>query len=394
MRILCVATKLPWPPRDGGRLALALTLRGLAHAGHEIRLIAPASGDETAYDEGVEQISVQRVDVPRISWSAAALRALHSRRSLSVARHHHIEMERAVGDALAHWHPDVLHAEQLQALANCAPALRAGVPVVLRMQNVESQLWRQTAAMRSLAWPLAFEADRLQAEERQAVAIAAHTITLSENDAVALRELCPSAMVSRIDSLPPAFSQRLPAGRRVEGEPAIVLSGSAGWRPNYQAARWFLREVSQRIRERLPRAVVHVFGGDAIASAQNLRWHPAPVDSIDAFPEDAIAAVPLFVGSGIRMRILEAWARGLPVVATSKAANGLDIVRGRELSIADTPDEFCAELCALAASADARSTRIDAGRAYLARRHDPVQATQALLDIYRQAIAREPAAAR
>jgi len=94
------------------------------------------------------------------------------------------------------------------------------------------------------------------------------------------------------------------------------------------------------------------------------------------------------------MRILEAWARGLPVVATSKAANGLDIVRGRELSIADTPDEFCAELCALAASADARSTRIDAGRAYLARRHDPVQATQALLDIYRQAIARQPAAAR
>jgi len=276
----------------------------------------------------------------------------------------------------------------LQALANCSAALSADVALVLRMQNVESDLWRQTAATRTLAWPLRFEANRLQAEERSALAAATHTLAMTGNDAAALRRLRPSIAAVRIDSLPPAFPRRLPAGRRVEGDPAIVLSGSAGWWPNHQATRWFLHEVLPRLSRQLPRAVVHVFGGNAIASTQNLRWHSAPAESIDAFPEGAIAAVPLFVGSGIRIRILEAWARGLPVVATSKAASGLEVTAGRELALADTADDFCAALGTLAADRDARAMQVDAGRAYLAARHDPAQATRSLLDIYRQAIAR------
>jgi len=394
MRILCVATKPPWPPCDGGRLALALMLQGLAEAGQEIHLIAPANSAKVANANRLDSISVQEIIVPRIPWPLAAARALHRRRSLSVARHHHAELERAVGAALTRFRPDIVHAEQLQALANCSAALSADVPIVLRMQNVESELWRQTAAARALAWPLRFEANRLQAEERSALATATHTLTLTGNDAAALRRLRPSIAAARIDSLPPAFPQRLPAGRRVEGDPAIVLSGSAGWWPNRQATRWFLDEVLACICRRLPRAAVHVFGGDAIASTQNLHWHPSPVESIDAFPEDAIAAVPLLVGSGIRMRILEAWARGLPVVATSKAASGLDVTAGRELSLADTADDFCAALCTLAADRNARTMQVNAGRAYLAARHDPAQATRSLLDIYRQAIARGSAPER
>jgi len=367
---------------------LALTLQGLAEAGHEIHLIAPASNAKVANANRLDSISVEEIVVPRTPWPVAAARALQRRRSLSVTRHHHAEVERAVGAALIRFRPDIVHAEQLHALANCSAALSTGVPVVLRMQNVESDLWRQTAAARTLAWPLGFEANRLQAEEHRALAAATHTLTLTEADAAMLRQLHPSIAAAKTSTLPPAFPQRLPAGPRFEGDPAIVLSGSAGWWPNHQATRWFLREVLPRLSRQLPRAVVHMFGGDAIASRPNLRWHPGPVESVDAFPEDAIAAVPLFVGSGIRMRILEAWARGLPVVATSKAASGLDVTAGRELALADTADDFCAALCTLAVDRDARAMQVDAGRTYLAARHDPAQATRALLDVYRQAIAR------
>jgi hypothetical protein len=386
MRILCVATKPPWPPRDGGRLALALTLQGLAEAGHQIFVIAAAHDDTGDGAPPADGIVMRNVVLPRRHWATAALHALRERRALSVARHHHAELEQAVSAALASFRPHVVHAEQLQALANCSAARAAGVPVVLRAQNVESDIWRQTATARWRTLPLAYEARRLRAEETRAVKTAARTLTLTANDAAALRRLVPPSDAKRIDTLPPAFPQRLVPGPKLPGEPAIALSGSAGWWPNLQATQWFLRDVLPRLRRQIPQAVVHVFGGDAFASGPQLCWHPAPAESADAFPENAIAAVPLFVGSGIRMRILEAWARGLPVVATSIAARGLDVIDGRELSIADGAEEFCAAIGALAASPDRRAAHVDAGRAYLAQRHDPQRATQALLDIYRQAM--------
>ena len=391
MRILCVATKLPWPPRDGGRLALALTLQGLADDGHEIHLVAPVYDDETVPAEPMDRIRIETVALPRLAWTTAAIRAVFRRRALSIVRHHRAELERAVDQAIDRFRPDVVHAEQLQALANCAPALRRGVPVVLRTQNVESHIWQQVGAASLRHLPLAFEARRLRIEESRALAAASHTLTLTENDAAAWRHLGDKSASAKISALAPPFPPRLPPGKRLDGEPAIALSGSAGWWPNTQATQWFLREVEPLISRHLPHAVVHVFGGEARVGAANVRWHPAPADSAEAFPDGAIAAVPLFVGSGIRMRILEAWARGLPVVATSIAARGLEVTPGRELAIADTPQAFCEAIRLLAESESLRAAMIDAGRRYLTERHDAVPLTQALLRVYRHAIAQQRA---
>ncbi len=386
MRILCVATKSPWPPRDGGRLALALTLQGLAEDGHEIRLVAPVHGDDSTQADPAGRIRLHSVALPRLPWPIAATRALVTRRALSIVRHHRTELENAVDDALADFRPDIVHAEQLQALANCSAALRRGTPLVLRTQNVESHIWQQVGAASLRHLPLIFEARRLRAEESRAVAAATRTLTLTENDAAALREIARPAG-AKISALAPPFPSRLAPGATLPGEPAIALSGSAGWWPNTQATQWFLRHVLPLVSRQLPRAVVHVFGGDAPVSAPNVRQHPAPADSADAFPDGAIAAVPLFVGSGIRMRILEAWARGLPVVATSVAARGLEVTAGCELAIADTPEAFCAAIHMLAENPDMRATMIEAGHRYLMQRHDPARLTQALVRVYRHAIA-------
>lgn len=310
-----------------------------------------------------------------------------NRRALSVARHHHTVLEQAVADAIAWFRPDVIHAEQLQALANCSAAKTAGIPIVLRMQNVESEIWRQTGAARLRALPFLFEAKRLRTEEKRALSHATQTVCLTEPDAHQLRDIGGDIERGKIRTIAPAFPSQLSAGPRLHGEPAIVLSGSAGWWPNTQATRWFLRKVAPSLQSILPRAIVHVFGGDDEFRGANIATHMAPAESIVSFPEGAIAVVPLFVGSGIRMRILEAWARGIPVVATSRAVVGLDVISGRELLVADTPADFCAALQLLASSPNARTEMIAAGRAYLRTRHDSAQTTRELLDVYRQAMA-------
>jgi glycosyltransferase involved in cell wall biosynthesis len=71
---------------------------------------------------------------------------------------------------------------------------------------------------------------------------------------------------------------------------------------------------------------------------EGVETHPAPADSREAFAPGAILVVPLRIASGIRMKILEAWARGLPVVATPEAAAGLEAEDGRELLLAERHD--------------------------------------------------------
>ncbi|HEU4665005.1 MAG TPA: glycosyltransferase [Dokdonella sp.] len=132
---------------------------------------------------------------------------------------------------------------------------------------------------------------------------------------------------------------------------------------------------------RLPRAVLHCFGG-AERARGSVRRHDAPEDSRAAFPQHAIAAVPVRAGSGIRMRILEAWARGLPVVATPVAARGLAVSDGCELMLADSPARFADAIARIHGDAALRARLVAAGVAYLRAHHDARHQTRALLDVY------------
>jgi hypothetical protein len=279
----------------------------------------------------------------------------------------------------------VVHAEQLHAFANCTPAIDARIALVLRMQNVESALRAQQARLRRAArFALGVEAARLRADEADAIARATRTIALTGDDAATLRAAHPGAAVVTIE---PAFPARLPPAAPLEGEPAVALAGSTGWWPNADGERWLLREAWPLVAARLPGAMLHRFGGVAGTHA-HARRHAAPADSRDAFPADAIAAVPLRAGSGIRMRILEAWARGLPVVATPAAARGLAVADGRELLVAESPERFAEAIARIHHDHALRDALVAGGREHLQRHHDGARQTRALLDVYEDACRR------
>jgi hypothetical protein len=391
MKVLVVATKSPWPPQDGGRLALWLTMQGLAAAGHELMLVAPVEsgveGSCAASLEALKAVCIPQLLVsPRRHWLEAGASALVHGRSLSVARHRSVVIAQGVARCIESWRPHLVHVEQLQALANCSAARAAAIPIVLRMQNVESSLWSQVAGLRAMAWPLRWEARRLRDEERRALHVAARVVTLTERDAAQLRDTDADRAESRVFPIAPAFPPELGRAKRLDGSPSIVLAGSTGWWPNEHGIRWFADAVMPLVSSRQPDARAHVFA-DMTVERLGVICHRAPADAIEAFPESSIVAVPLHVGSGIRMRILEAWARGLPVVATSIAAAGLAVETGRELLIADSAEEFASAIERVDRDETLRQALVAAGRAYLARHHESVAETAALLRVYEQALA-------
>jgi len=401
-----VGTKLPVPPVDGGRLVACRTLEALAAAGAEITLVAPYDPGET----GAAELSRAQEELGRFCWpcpvaverrgrTGAALAAVATGRPASIVRH----TVRAVGAEVARRlrsdRFDVVHAEQLQAFTQAAPAAEAaGLPVVLRAQNVESDLWAAAAALGGWAatW-LRREARTLAAYEGEAVRRAALTVALTEPDARRLRELAGPA--STVTTVPPPFPTELPPGDQpLSGEPAVVLLGSGGWLPNRDAARRFVREVWPRIPASLPGARLHLFSPEDELPAPlpaGVVPHPPPTESRQAFAPGSILVVPVRIASGLRMKILEAWARGVPVVATPEAAAGLEAEDGRELLLASDAGELVRAIGALASNAGRAPALAAAGRSLLARRFEPAEAAGRVLEAYRwscAAVARERAA--
>ncbi len=422
VRILFVATKSPFPPTDGGRLVLAQTLQALHAAGHSLCVLAPLQLPATRIESEPGTASTPRMSTGsaecdrsigerppgaedtahKIQWKETAIGSLVSvpvpartrlaylataaitGESLSVERHKSIEMGRAVRSCLLRFLPDVVHAEQLQALANCSAAFERGIPVVLRMQNVESELWRQTAVTSWYRRPLMLEARRLRHAEIAALRQCAQVVTLTETDAEALRR--QSAInASRVTCVPPPFPTLLERGTARAGSPALCVSGSAGWWPNQAGCQWFIERIWPKLKAALPMSMLHVFGG-AEVRGHALSWHPPPVDSIEAFPVGGICIVPLHVASGLRMRILEAWARGLPVVATTAAVRGLDVRDDRELLVADDAEEFVIAVRRLTTEPGLRERLILAGRAYLDAHHRSDAAAALLTHAYERAV--------
>ena len=379
--LLWVTTKTPWPPIDGGRLLVVETLRALHAAGVAITLVAPALAGKAAATAAAGPLGefCRAVLVPVRSRGrlASLLSAKVLRVPVTLARHRQRRVREAVAREVLAPAPALVVAEQLQALW---AARAGGLPIVLRQQNVESDLWTAWAERGGLfARSLSAEAKRLRRAEVEALRGVAATITLTARDCARLREL--GAGEVRIESVPAPFPEQLPAAERsLDGSPPIVLLGSGGWAPNRDQVDWFVGEVWPLARAAVPAARLHVFG--APADGADVRVHAAPADSKDAFAPGAVLVVPLRVGSGVRMKILEAWARGVPGVATPAAAEGLEARDGAELLLAKDGAGFAAALSRLGREPGLAGALTAAGRNLLRRRHDPARVAAQLIEIF------------
>ena len=259
--------------------------------------------------------------------------------------------------------------------------------MVLRAQNVESDLW--AAATQSLAGlPARLEARRMARFEAEAVRHTAATIALTHRDAVRLRR--GSGAPHKVHGISAPFPTTLPAAEaRLPGAPAVVLLGSGGWLPNARGTAWFLRKVWPEIRAALPEAALHVFGEPGRRDdAPGAVLHGSLEDSRSAFAPNAVLVVPLPFGSGVRMRILEAWARGVPVVASPAAARGLEADDGRELMLARRPEDFVAALRLLTLDSRLAPSLTARGRERLAAHHHPDAIAARLSGVYADCVAR------
>jgi glycosyltransferase involved in cell wall biosynthesis len=263
--------------------------------------------------------------------------------------------------------------------------------VVLRAQNVESDLWAAAAergsGLRGLL--LRREAKRLAAWEGRAVRRSAATLALTANDADRLGELAGGG--ARVVIVRAPFAELSPGTGRLAGEPPVVVFGSRGWLPNEESVSWFLGEAWPAVRAAVPGAVLHLFGAIERSLPAGAVPHPPPSDSAEVYAPGSILAVPLRFASGVRIKILEAWARGVPVVGTPAAVGGLEARDGREVLIARSPGELAAAIARLHRDPALAARLVEAGRRALRERHEPREVARRQIESYRAVVDRRQA---
>ena len=369
MRILFASAYLPYPPDSGGRARGYHLLRWMAER-HAVDLLAfthdPA---DLARVPPLQRLcaSVRTVPAPAYPlgpW-ARLRRALYSPADQVMPRR-----SAQMAAALAHSPPfDLAFLEDL-GVAEYA-RLVAGAPTILSKHNVEAELYRQLACSKrplSPAWALAhLEALALTRHEGPVAALFRHVIVVSEQERARLAAHCPAGRIAIVpNGVDTGYFAPHPG---VAEEPdSLLFVGTFFWPPNADAARWLVSDILPLIRREVPGVRLCLVGHDPPPELQALA-HPPDVIVAGSVPDvrpylarAAVCVVPLRIGGGTRLKILDALAMGRPVVSTSLAGEGLDLAAGHELLIADGAEAFAAATVRLLRDPAQRATLAAAGR--------------------------------
>jgi glycosyltransferase involved in cell wall biosynthesis len=220
------------------------------------------------------------------------------------------------------------------------------------MHNVESHLYRRLVPPRlPLKWLERRFLDRgparIRRVERRLMRTADQVWLCSALDRDRLAALGPASARLEVvpNGVPPGrlriAAPRASAPSSAGGPIRLLFLGQLGYPPNVQAARYLARVVAPRLARLEPRAEIVIAGrapsrklAALLGAVPNLRLVADPPDVAPLLAEADLMLVPLFKGGGTRLKVLEAWAAGLPVVATPRAVEGLDARSGTDLLVA------------------------------------------------------------
>lgn len=248
---------------------------------------------------------------------------------------------------------DAIHVEELPMMVSLSAAF-LDIPVIFSSHNVESELSYRLFDRRNPFFKFLANREyrRTVREERNAVVRARVSLVVSEKDRDSLLRLF-GTKIPPIHVLPNCAHDRFqPSVQQMPGK-GLLAVGSFGWYPNREGLTWFMDEVVPLLRKKFPNEVIRVVGSEmGMALRRNLERQGievhADVPDILPFLQAArMLFVPLRIGGGTRIKIMEAWAAGLPVVSTSLGAEGLPFHPGVNMLIADGAIEFAEEISRL-----------------------------------------------
>lgn len=369
MNILVVSTQWPFPTRSGVTTRIYQLVRELA-ARHDVTLLSYARAEDA---EGVAALSeelpvrvVQREPRSRMAKRSAQLRSIVSLRPFAARDAYSVEMQRALDELCAEQTFDFV---QLESTVLAGLSVPPGPKVVIDEHNIEYEIFQRVCAGESSLARRMFnqlEYLRFRRFEQRCWRRIDGCVVTSEREAPVVGAHAPgtpTAVVPNgvdVDSFVPSCDPVEPR--------TVVFNGTLDYRPNLDAVQYLLDQVWPLVLNRCPDARLEIVGYASPEDVRRLR-RPGVVftgqvpDVRTYLQRAAVIAVPVRMGGGTRLKIVEALALGKAIVSTSLGCEGIAVRDEEHLLIADDAQAFAAKTAELFAEPARREALGRAGRA-------------------------------
>jgi glycosyltransferase involved in cell wall biosynthesis len=392
MRILFLTQILPFPLDAGPKVRAYHVIRYLAEAGHDIHLLSFSRGEPEELVQPLRQLCSSIDLVPltrsRVRDVRDGLRSLVGSTPFLIQRDQVTAMWERLRQITRDKTFDALHLDQLWMAPYGMNGVTAGLRV-LDQHNAVFMVPRRMAEYERNPIARALlrnEAAKLEAFERNACGRFDRVVWVTDEDR---RAVLPSAgdRVGCDAVIPIATDPVMRPRLRRERPFRVTFLGGLHWPPNSEGVSWFVEHVWPRVAREVPSAVLTVIGkgGEKVPGLQSVTR--AEVTGYVADParylaETAVFVVPLMSGAGMRVKILDAWCWGLPIVSTTVGAEGLRTRHGDNILLADEGEPFATAVLNVIKDAPLAQRLADSGRETVESYYDWKQLYKAWDQIY------------
>ncbi|MDB5034969.1 MAG: glycosyl transferase group 1 [Chlorobi bacterium] len=376
MKILEITSRLPYPLIDGARIVMYQLVYGLARQGHDVHVVAV---DEEMTDPGPlrDFSTVHIVPLRNPSQAIGAAMTLFSRNPYTQLKRDRREVYDLLDRLHAEHRFDAVFADQAHiAQYGSYMKQKHGLPYVLRCHNIEHEIYQRhisTVGNPLMRAYITLQTKRWARFEEEQMRMADACVGITRRDEEAIARMAPGVPVSTVPAAVDldAFPYTDPSDRERN---SMIFLGNMGWPPNRNSVLWFTGEILPLILEKRPDAVCHIVGdnpplGELPPASDNVSIEGRVPSIAPYYNRVAVGLIPLNVGGGMRVKMVEMMSSGMPVVSTRQGAEGNEAVPGEHYLLADTPRQFADAVLRLMADAGERERLARAARAFVADRY-------------------------
>lgn len=397
LSVLFICNKSPWPPGEGGPIAMNNLITGLVDAGHKVKVLA-VNTNKYSVDAGKIPETYQKRTGIELVYIDLAVKPVPAFLNLFTGKSYHVErfisqdFERKLAEVLEQNTFDVVQIETLYMTPYLETIRKhSNAKVFLRAHNIEHMIWQRiTESTRNPLRKayLKHVTKTLKAYELGSLDKYDGIIPISQVDAVFFQQKTRTPVRAISFGIDPEKMKMEDYGHP---EFALFHIGSMNWMPNIEGVKWFLQEVWPLISEALPEVKIYLAGREMPEWLQQLQLKNVEVvgevpDAYAFIRSKAISIAPLFSGSGIRIKIIESMALGRAVISTTIGAEGINYTEGENIMIADDKQHFFEAVKTLFENPEkAKELGMNARRLIL-EQHNNKQLIRQMVDFYREVL--------
>ena len=397
MKILQVTNKVPYPLKDGGAIACMNLTRGFSLLGHKVTVLAMNTRKHhielDEIPDNIKDLAEFRfVFVPaNISFVPALVNFIFSKKPYNAVRFINSDFSNALIKLLNKRNYDIIQLEGLYVLPyidiirQCSDA-----KIVYRSHNIEHEIWARTSLMANglTKYYLKNLSKRIKKFEVKLLNRYDLLVPITERDGFILDKL-GNEKPKHVSQTGIETSLLVPNSKNLE-HPSLFHIGSLEWAPNQEGLVWFIQNCWDKIHEKFPDVRFYIAGRNAPVwlqrkfGAKNIVFLGEVADAYDFINSKSIMVVPLFSGSGMRIKIIEGMALGKPIITTTIGTEGIHTTSGKNIVLANTSDEFVEAVSNLILQKDYFEKIGRNAIEYIHENFDNLVSTGKLIDFYKQ----------